>query len=347
MGERSGPGPGGGRAVRGRRGGRRGPHPDHLRGTGRTRGARGGGLPGQRGRAGRPGRHLGAEHPGLDRRGTGRGVGGRRAGPAQHPVQGRGGGGRPAARRGAAAVRDGHLPRHLVRGVAAASGGGGPGRRPAARPAGPGTRGRALRGRSRRIPHLEGLPGERRGGGVGGRAREGGRGRRSQSLGHHLHLGHDGPPQGRRDHPRADAAGVRHLERAGGPGRRRPVPHRQPLLPHLRLQGRGDRLPDAGRDDDPPAGVRREHGPGQHRRGTRLRAPRPPDPPPVPPGPPGTRRARPVGPAPGGDGSGGGAAAAGRAPARRTRHRHGPDRVRPLRSGRSGHHVAGAATTRR
>ena len=45
--------------------------------------------------------------------------------------------------------------------------------------------------------------------------------------------------------------------RAVGLARGRPLPDRQPVLPHLRVQGRDPRVPDARRDDRPARGLRR------------------------------------------------------------------------------------------
>ncbi len=120
--------------------------------------------------------------------------------------------------------------------------------------------------RPRRLPHLEGLP-RGRGGcrGGGGRRGNGQRPCRIGAVGHRLHLGHDGPAQGRGDHARTEPAGVRGVVRAGRSAPGGPLSDREPLLPHLRLQGRGAGLSDAGRDDDPAAGLQRGHGAGEHR----------------------------------------------------------------------------------
>ena len=66
-----------------------------------------------------------------------------------------------------------------------------------------------------------------------------------------VHVGDDRAPEGRRDDARPDAARVPRLVRLGRPARRRPLPHRQPVLPHLRLQGRVPRVAHARRDDLP------------------------------------------------------------------------------------------------
>ena len=60
---------------------------------------------------------------------------------------------------------------------------------------------------------------------------------------HPLHLGHHREPEGRRVHPRPDAARLRRLGRHRRPAPGRPLPRRQPVLPRLRLQGRHRRLP--------------------------------------------------------------------------------------------------------
>ena len=71
-----------------------------------------------------------------------------------------------------------------------------------------------------------------------------------------VHVGHDREPEGRRDDARPDAARLPRLVRLGRPARRRPLPDRQPVLPHLRLQGRVPRVADARRHDLPARGVR-------------------------------------------------------------------------------------------
>ena len=50
---------------------------------------------------------------------------------------------------------------------------------------------------------------------------------------------------------------VLRLVRHGRPRRGRPLPDREPVLPHVRLQGRLPRVADARRDHHPEAGVRR------------------------------------------------------------------------------------------
>ena len=134
----------------------------------------------------------------------------------------------------------------------------------------------------RRGPHLRvaRIPGRcRRRGGVrrGRRRRSGRRAGRAGPLGErdrrrplrrHLHVGHDGSAQGRHDHPRPDTAHLRHLGLDRRTGRGRPLSRRQPVLPHLRLQGRHHRLSHAGRDDRPRARLRR--GQGARHRGRRA-----------------------------------------------------------------------------
>ena len=80
--------------------------------------------------------------------------------------------------------------------------------------------------------------------------------------------GTDRQPEGRRDDPRPDAARLPRLVRLGRSARRRPLPHRQPVLPHLRLQGRRARVADPRRHDLPARGVR----PGGGVRPRRTRA---------------------------------------------------------------------------
>ena len=59
--------------------------------------------------------------------------------------------------------------------------------------------------------------------------------------------GTTGEPEGRGDDARPDAARLPRLVRLGRPAHRRPLPDRQPVLPHLRLQGRLPRLAHARR----------------------------------------------------------------------------------------------------
>ena len=212
-------------------------------------------------------------------------------------------------------------------------------RRADVRTAGAGTGGRPRRQRPRGLPHLEGLPGRRR----HGHRRRGPRPRRRGgavgALRHRLHLRHHRQAQGRRDHPRADPAVLRRVERTRRAARGRPLSDREPLLPHLRLQGRDHRLPHPRRDDGAPARLQRRHGPREHRRGTHLRPAGTAHPAPVAPRPSRPRPARPLRAAAGRHRCGGRAAAAGRTAAGGAAHRHRADRLRPLGGERHRHHV--------
>ena len=189
-----------GQAVRGRRGvGRR-----LVAGGLRRAGGDGHGRHpfGHRLRAGarRPGRHLGAEHPRVDRRRPRRARRGRCAGAAEHPLQGPGGGRHPGAERGQDAVLRERVPRQRLPPPA----GGGRGR--AARPAPDRD---PPRRRGRRDAELGGVARRRREGGAGG---GGGADRCRQPRGpvrHHLHVGDDGAAQRSDVHPQPDPAGVR------------------------------------------------------------------------------------------------------------------------------------------
>ena len=72
-----------------------------------------------------------------------------------------------------------------------------------------------------------------------------------------LHVGHDRRAEGRAHDARADVAAVLRLVRHGGAGRRRPLPDREPVLPHVRVQGGLSRVADARCDHHPEGGVRR------------------------------------------------------------------------------------------
>ena len=76
-------------------------------------------------------------------------------------------------------------------------------------------------------------------------------------LRHPLHLGHDRAPQGGDAAPRRRHPGLRRLVDGRRPARGRPLPHRQPVLPRLRLEGGHPRLPHQGRHDRAPPRVRR------------------------------------------------------------------------------------------
>ena len=84
-----------------------------------------------------------------------------------------------------------------------------------------------------------------------------GRGRRRRRVRRAVHVGHHRFAQGRADDPRADAPAVLRLVRHGRAADRRQVPDRQPVLPHVRVQGRMPGVAHAGRDDHPEAGPRR------------------------------------------------------------------------------------------
>lgn len=179
----------------------------------------------------------------------------------------------------------------------------------------------------------------RRGGVAGDGPRPGRRPAPRRPLGHHLHLRHHRPSQGRGDHPCADPARLRRLERSGRPPGGRPLSDRQPVLPHLRLQGRDHRLSAARRDDDPAAGLQRGDRARQYRRRADLRTPRTAHPPPADPRPPRPRPARPLGAAPGRHRSRRGPPGAGRAAAQRAEDLHGPDGIRAVGELGRGHDV--------
>ncbi len=161
-------------------------------------------------RQGRPGRDLGAELRRVDHRRVRADDRGRRAGPGQHPIQGRR---RPPTSSAAAAPRPSWSRRDSWA-------------RTSACPLGvPDDR-----------PEV-GLPSRRFAVDAAG-----GRPRRRRHLRRHLHLGHHRQAQGRDDEPPPDAADVRGVGDARRPARGRPLPDDQPVLPHLRLQGRPDRV---------------------------------------------------------------------------------------------------------
>ena len=91
------------------------------------------------------------------------------------------------------------------------------------------------------------------------------RGWTARSRRHHVHVGHDRHAQGRHEHARAERARLHHLGRYGRSAHGRPLPRRQPVLPHLRLQGRLARIPDTRRHDLSRAGVRCGDGARQDR----------------------------------------------------------------------------------
>ena len=84
----------------------------------------------------------------------------------------------------------------------------------------------------------------------GPRSTGGGRGRRARrSLRHPLHLGHDRRAQGRGADPRPHAAGGHRLGGHDRADRRRPLPHGEPVLPHVRPEGRHPGLGRGRRHD--------------------------------------------------------------------------------------------------
>ena len=118
--------------------------------------------------------------------------------------------------------------------------------------------GPAVRRRRRRCGRLGGVPrtGARR---ARGRARAAPRGHRSRrSQRRRVHVGDHRKSEGRGDDPRPDAARLPRLVRLCGPAPGRPLSHREPVLPHLRLQGRPAGVAHARRHDAAARGVRRE-----------------------------------------------------------------------------------------
>ncbi len=130
-----------------------------------------------------------------------------------------------------------------------------------------------------------------------------------------LHVGHHRRAEGRGDDPRPDPAGGIGLGGDDRAQRRRPLPDGQPVLPHVRVEGRDPRLDRGGGDDVPRARVRRRPGAGPGGVGRHHGVPRRADDLPVAARPPRPGRPRPVEPAGGGD--------------RRRRHPGAPDRAHP------------------
>ena len=171
------------------------------------------GHDGDRGSAGRPGRHMGAQQRPLGACGARRPGSGRCPRSDQHPLQGRGGRVRPGEER-RRSTRRGHrlpragLPRHARRSRAGLC-------RVRRRPRGDrlGTSGNGP-ARLGRVP---------RGGSDGrGRGSRGGhrRGDLADPVRHHVHLGDDRSPEGRDAHPRPVAARARVAGQGHGlPGR--------------------------------------------------------------------------------------------------------------------------------
>ena len=175
---------------------------------------------------------------------------------------------------------------------------------------------------------------------LGGRGgRPDGRHHVGRPVGPGVHLRHDRPAQGRHDHPRPDVAHLCHLGPGGGPARRRPLPDRQPVLPHLRLQGRHPGLHHEGCDHVSRAGLRRGAGDAPDRLGEDHRPARPTDHLPVDPRPGRPQRGRPFESPPGGDRGRRDPRGVGGADVVGPQGRDGADRLRTDRGHRNGHHV--------
>ena len=108
---------------------------------------------------------------------------------------------------------------------------------------------------------------------------------------HPLHLRHHRRSQGRRDDPRPHAVRGHRLGRDDRHHRRRPLPDGQPVLPHVRPEGRHSRLHRQRCRDAARAGVRRRRGAGPRRRREGDGAARPADAVPVDPRPSRARHA--------------------------------------------------------
>ena len=227
----------------------------------------GDGHPGRRGprdRARRPGRHLGAELRRVDRGRPGRGGRRRRAGPPQHPVQGGRGGLHPAGVGGPDPLHRAGVPRAPTTRPCSTR------RWPPARRC-PTSNGwwSCARTDGRRPSTATGDP-VGRVGGVPGRGRRGcepdvAAGRTAAITPADLSdlvftSGTTGHPKGAMTTHGADPADVRHLGRGRRPAAGRPLPDRQPVLPHLRLQGGHPGLPDGRGHHGARAGVRRRRG---------------------------------------------------------------------------------------
>ena len=74
-----------------------------------------------------------------------------------------------------------------------------------------------------------------------------------------VHVRHHRAPQGRRHDPRPDGPAVPRLVRVRRAPGRRPLPDRQPVLPHVRVQSRVAGEPAPGCHHRSGAGVRRFH----------------------------------------------------------------------------------------
>ena len=299
---------------------------------------------GQRDRAGRPGGHLGPQLRRVGGRRPGRRRGRGLAGAAQHPVQGGRGRLHPACSRGpgcSSPSRGSSAPTT----PAARRGGGRPGTRcpsssgwwccgPATAAVAPPT------AKGDQVVEWEVFLQE-----GGACSADVAAGRTASITSGDLSdlvftSGTTGQPQGGDDHPRPDAAHLRHLVRGGRAAPGGPLPHRQPLLPHLRVQGRDPGLPDDRGHHGPRAGLRRRTLVMQRVDDERIT---------VLPGPPtifqsildhpDRKRIRPLLAPPGGHRRRRGPGRAGAAPVVRPRHRDGAHRLRADRGHRDGDHV--------
>ena len=134
-------------------------------------------------------------------------------------------------------------------------------------------------------------PRHRRGAGRGRTARR--RRRPRRPVRHPLHLRHHRRAQGRRADPRAHAAGGHRLGGHDRSHRRRPLPDGEPVLPHVRSEGRHPGVRRRRRDHAPRAGLRSRPGAGAGGGRAGHRAPRRADALPVDPRPPRPRPLRP------------------------------------------------------
>ena len=186
---------------------------------------------------------------------------------------------------------------------------------------------------------LGGVPGGRRARRRGRDERAGGGGGAGRRVRPDLHVGHDRISEGRGDDARAVVADVRHVGLDRRARRGGPVPHRQPVLPHVRLQGRDLGLPDGGGDRGARAGVRRRCRDAAHRGGAHQRAAGAADALPDAVGLARSRKARPVVAAPRRHRRRRRPRRAGACHERRARLRHRAHRVRPDRVVRDGDDV--------